>query len=158
MHAHEGKDRKIDSGRGLKAGNMIMRFGVSADIRLLSKFDSMIAEKGYANRSEAIRDLIRVQLVEFDWSKDKKDMVGTITLVYNHEVREVTEKLTELQHHNHANIISSLHVHLDGHNCLEVLVVKGTSEKIKAISDKLTGTKGVKHGKLSMSTTGKELY
>ena len=141
----------------MKTSNTI-RFGISADSRLLNKFDGMIAEKGYANRSEAVRDLIRNQLVEFAWSKKKDEMVGTITIVYGHEFKELIERLTEIQHHNHTNIISSMHVHLDGHNCVEVLVVKGTSEKIKAISDKLTGTKGVKHGKLTMSTTGKELY
>ena len=141
----------------LKTGKTT-RFGISADSRLLEKFDALIVEKGYANRSEAIRDLIRIQLVEFDWSKNKKEMIGTITLVYDHEFKELTEKLTELQHHNHANVISSLHVHLDGHNCLEALVVKGKCDKIKAISDRLIGTKGVKHGKLTMSTTGKGLY
>jgi CopG family nickel-responsive transcriptional regulator len=158
MEKHTAKGKQTDSGRRLKTGSTMVRFGVSADARLLARFDGMIVEKGYANRSEAIRDLIRNQLVEFDWSKNKEEMVGTITLVYNHEFRELTEKLTELQHYNHANIISVLHIHLDGHNCLEVLVVKGKCDKIKIISDRLIGTKGVKHGKLTMSTTGKELY
>lgn len=141
----------------LKTGNTI-RFGISADARLLEKFDGMIFEKGYVNRSEAIRDLIRSQLVEYDWSKEKDEMVGTICLVYNYNFGALTEKLTEIQHANHDHIISSLNVRLDGHNCLEVLVVKGKCELIKAISDKMTGTKGVKHGKLVMTTTGKELY
>ncbi len=142
---------------GIKTG-MTIRFGISADARLLENFDGLIAEKGYANRSEAIRDLIRDQLVEFAWTKNNEDMVGTITIVYNHELKELTEKLIEIQHHNRAHVISSMHVHLDGHNCLEVLVVKGKGEEIKSISDRLIGTKGVKHGKLTMSTTGKELY
>lgn len=142
---------------GVKTG-ITVRFGVSADTRLIEKFDELIMEKGYVNRSEAIRDLIRDQLVEFAWTKNSSDMVGTITIVYGHEFKELTEKLTELQHQYHNCIISSLHVHLDGHNCLEVLVVKGSGEKIKRISDRLIGTRGVKHGKLTMSTTGKELY
>lgn len=136
----------------------LIRFGVSADARLLEKFDEMIAEKCYANRSEAIRDLIRDQLVEFAWTKSQEEVVGTLTLVYNHESRDLSDKLTRLQHHHHSAIISTLHVHLDEHNCLEVLVMRGESKIIKSLADKLIGTKGVKHGKLTMSTTGKELY
>ena len=142
---------------GIKTDNFI-RFGISADARLLENFDGLIAAKGYANRSEAIRDLIRDQLVELAWTKNNDIMVGTITIVYNHESKELTKRLAGLQHQNHANIISSLHVHLDEHNCLEVLVVKGKSVKIKSISDRLIGTKGVKHGKLTMSTNGRGLY
>ena len=138
--------------------NKAIRFGVSADGRLLEKFDEMIAEKSYANRSEAIRDLIRDQLVEFAWTQRNEEVVGTLTLVYNHESQELADKLTKLQHHHHSSIISTLHVHLDQHNCLEVLVMKGKSKELKNLSDRLIGTKGVKHGKLTMSTTGKELY
>jgi CopG family transcriptional regulator, nickel-responsive regulator len=139
------------------AGKLI-RFGVSADVRLLEKFDEMIAERSYANRSEAIRDLIRDQLVEHAWTSSTAEVVGTLTLVYNHESSELTERLTKLQHDHHSAIISTVHVHLDAHNCLEVLVLKGQSNVIKPLADKLIGTKGVKHGKLTMSTTGKELY
>lgn len=138
-------------------GNAI-RFGVSADARLLEKFDEMIAEKCYANRSEAIRDLIRDELVEFAWTTSDEEVVGTLTLVYNHESTDLAEKLTKLQHDHHSSIISTLHVHLDEHNCLEVLVMKGESKGITRLADRLIGTKGVKHGKLTMSTTGKELY
>ncbi|MFH2059851.1 MAG: nickel-responsive transcriptional regulator NikR [Pseudomonadota bacterium] len=134
------------------------RFGISADIRLLEQFDKMISEKGYANRSEAVRDIIRNQLVEHSWTKKNDNVVGTITLVYNHESKELTEKLTEIQHQNYLNVISSIHVHLDNHNCLETLILKGKSQTIKGISDKLIGAKGVKHGKLVMSTTGRKLF
>ncbi len=140
------------------ASGKIMRFGISADARLIEKFDGMIVEKSYANRSEAIRDLIRDQLVEFAWTKKNEDVIGTITLVYNHELKELTEKLTELEHQNHTNIISSIHVHLDDHNCLEVLIVRGKSPEVQSISYKLIGTRGVKHGKLTMTTSGAELY
>lgn len=142
---------------GIRTGRTV-RFGVSADSRLLEKFDGMILEKSYATRSEAIRDLIRDRLVEYAWTKNNDDVVGTITFVYNHESKELTEKLTEIQHRHHGIIISALHVHLDDHNCLEVLVVRGKSQTVKEISDLLIGAKGVKHGKLTMSTTGKELY
>ncbi len=146
-----------EASENTETGTMI-RFGVSADARLLKRFDVMIGEKGYTTRSEAIRDLIRDQLVEFAWTQENKDVVGTLTLVYNHEYSDLTEKLTELQHQHHTSIISTLHVHLDVHNCLEVLVLRGKSKTLKCLADKLIGTKGVKHGKLTMSTTGKELY
>jgi CopG family nickel-responsive transcriptional regulator len=142
----------------LSAHGKMMRFGISADARLIEKFDGMIVEKSYANRSEAIRDLIRDQLVEFAWTKINEDVIGTITLVYNHESKELAEKLTELEHQNHTNIISSVHVHLDDRSCLEVLIVRGKSPEIKDISYKLIGTRGVKHGKLTMTTSGAELY
>ena len=136
----------------------LVRFGISMDSRLLNRFDQMIADKGYSNRSEAIRDLIRDQLVDATWKEEKKEVLGTITLVYNHEIRELNDKLIDLQHQFHDRIISSLHVHLDKHNCLEVLIVKGKGRDIKHVADKLIGIKGVKHGKLLTTTTGKEIF
>jgi len=133
------------------------RFGVSMDAQLLENFDKLISLKNYMNRSEAIRDLIRASLVETKAANDEEDMVGTVTLVYDHHVRDLSEKLTELQHGHSDRIISTLHVHLDAHNCLEVLVVKGKSKDVKKIADELIGVKGVKHGKLVMTTTGEEL-
>src|SRR4030042_2357352 len=155
------KDRNNSKKRrssALSTLGKMMRFGISADARLIEKFDGMIVEKSYANRSEAIRDLIRDQLVEFAWTKINEDVIGTITLVYNHESKELAEKLAELEHQNHTNIISSFNVHLDDHSCLEVLIVRGKSPEIKDISYKLIGTKGEKHGKLPMTTSGAELY
>lgn len=136
----------------------LVRFGISMDNRLLKKFDQMIAQKGYSNRSEAIRDLIRDELVDATWKEEKKDVVGTITLVYDHEIRELSDRLIDVQHQFHTRIISSLHVHLDPHNCLEVLIVKGRGRDVKHIAEKLIGIKGVKHGKLLTTTTGKELF
>jgi CopG family nickel-responsive transcriptional regulator len=135
----------------------LVRFGVSLDHTLLDVFDKAIARKKYTNRSEALRDLIRDNLVGQEWSDDKKT-VGTITFVYNHHVRDLTEKLTDLQHRYHRLVLSGMHVHLDHDNCLEVLVVKGKGSEIKKISDALISTKGVKHGKLTMTTTGKGLW
>lgn len=135
----------------------IIRFGVAMDKVLLEKFDRLLTGKGYKNRSEAIRDLVRNNLVEEEWKTVNKETVGTVTIVYTHTVRELSDILTELQHHYHSEIISCMHVHLDAHNCLEVLAVKGKAEKIKKIAGRLISTKGVKHGKLVMTTTGKDI-
>ncbi len=134
-----------------------VRFGVSIDSKLLKQFDKYITEQNYANRSEAIRDLIRNNLVEKEWKVGTGEAVGTITIVYNHHKRELTDTLTSIQHKYHAAMVSTLHVHLDSHNCLEVLVVKGKAREIKIIADRLIGTKGVKHGKLTTATLGKNL-
>lgn len=135
----------------------ITRFGVSIESQLIKKFDALLARKGYATRSEAIRDMIRDTLVEQEWESGRHETVGTITIVYNHHTRELEHALTDMQHKSFHHIVSTLHVHLDAHNCLEVLVVKGRSHDIQSIADRLIGTKGVKHGKLTMTTTGKEL-
>ncbi len=135
----------------------IVRFGVSIAGSLLKDFDRLISQKGYRNRSEAIRDLIRDHLVKAEWSAGTQETVGTITLVYDHHTRELSRELTEFQHYYYKKIISTLHIHLDEHNCLEVLVVRGKGEELRKISDRLTGTRGVKHGTLSLTTTGKNL-
>ncbi len=135
----------------------LTRFGVSIDGQLIKQFDALIGKKGYTTRSEAIRDMIRDSLVEQEWGAENRETVGTITIVYNHHTRELEHALTDMQHQSFHQIISSLHVHLDAHNCLEVLVVKGRSHELKKIADRLIGTRGVKHGKLTMTTTGKEL-
>ncbi len=134
----------------------VVRFGVSMDARLLKQFDKYNSQKGYANRSEAIRDLIRSNLVEEEWEVGKGETVGTITIIYNHHKRELTDTLTNIQHKYHASMISTMHVHLDSHNCLEVLVVKGKAREIKIVADRLIGTKGVIHGKLTTTTLGKD--
>jgi len=134
-----------------------VRFGISLDEKLLSSFDQLIEDKSYMNRSEAIRDLIRAALVEERSSAEDAESVGTVTLVYNHHVRDLSDKLTEHQHSHHDQIISALHVHLDAHNCLEVLVVRGKVKDIRQIANELIGVKGVKHGKLVMTTTGQDL-
>ena len=135
----------------------LQRFGVSVDAALLEQFDKMITSKGYTNRSEAIRDLMRDFLIEEEWRDGTGIAVGTVTLVYNHHQREMADKLTDLQHQYHEQIVSVLHVHLDAHNCLEVLVVKGEKNMIQTIADRLVSTKGVKHCKLVMTTRGENL-
>lgn len=133
-----------------------VRFGVSLDHHLLEDFDKWISKKNYVNRSEAIRDLIRDHLVEQEWDENK-ETVGTISIVYTHDVRELADTLTDLQHQYHWMIKSGMHVHLDEHNCLEVLVVKGKSSEVRKVADRLIGIRGVKHGKLTATTTGKEI-
>lgn len=135
----------------------VIRFGISLENTLLKRFDSLIKKKAYASRSEAIRNLIRDNLVMEEWESVTTETVGTITIVYSHDTRELTDTLTDLQHHYFDSIISSMHIHLDEHNCLEVIVVKGRAKDIKVIADRLIGTKGVKHGKLSVTTMGKHL-
>ncbi len=134
-----------------------VRFGISLDEQLLQNFDQLIEQKHYINRSEAIRDLIRASLVEERLGSEDQQAVGTVTLVYNHHVRDLSDKLTEHQHSHHSEIISALHIHLDPHNCLEVLVIRSTVSKIKQIAHELISVKGVKHGKLVMTTTGDDL-
>ncbi|GIW54846.1 MAG: putative nickel-responsive regulator [Nitrospiraceae bacterium] len=134
----------------------LVRFGVSLDHHLLDDFDRLIQRRKYTNRSEALRDLIRDHLVGQEWDEDK-ETVGTITFVYDHHVRDLTRKLTDIQHRYQKLILSGMHVHLDHDHCLEVLVVKGKGSEIKKVSDALVSVKGVKHGKLTMTTTGKGL-
>jgi CopG family nickel-responsive transcriptional regulator len=135
----------------------LLRFGVAIPADLLEQFERLIAQKGYSNRSEAIRDLIRDQLVAEAIEHDHGEMIGTVTVVYNHHIRELAARLTAFQHEHYGEVIATLHVHLDADNCLEVLVVRGTSEAIQRIADQLIGTKGVAHGKLTMTSAHPEL-
>jgi len=135
----------------------LSRIGVAIESDLLKKFDALIERRGYTNRSEAFRDLIRDELVEKAWEAPDKPVVGTVTIVYDHHVRLLSEKLTDLQHDYHPYILSTLHVHLDHDHCLEVLVVKGKAGAVKKIADALISTKGVKHGRLTITSSGAEL-
>src|SRR5580700_223069 len=135
----------------------LSRIGVAIDSKLLKKFDHLIGTRGYTNRSEAFRDLIRDMLVQQTWERPDSNVVGTVTLVYDHHVRLLNEKLTDLQHSHFHHILSTMHVHLDHDNCLEVLVVKGKAGAVKKLADALLSTKGVKHGRLTITSTGAEL-
>jgi CopG family nickel-responsive transcriptional regulator len=135
----------------------LSRIGVAIDSDLLEKFDRLIGERGYTNRSEAFRDMIRDALVQQEWERPNSLVVGTVTLVYNHHVRLLSEKLTDMQHDYHQHILSTLHVHLDHDNCLEVVVVRGQAATVKRIADALISTKGVKHGRLTITSTGAAL-
>jgi CopG family nickel-responsive transcriptional regulator len=133
------------------------RFGVSIDEELLTQFDALIAGRGYPSRSEALRDLVRQELVRAEWADPAAEVVGTLTVVYEHHEHDLSGTLTDLQHAHHNAIICSTHVHLDAHNCLEVIVLRGPSAQVKTIADTLLSTRGVKHGQLVCTTTGKDV-
>lgn len=135
----------------------VARFSISLPADLLRQLDGMVERKGYDNRSLAMADMIRDHLVEERQKFGNEEIAGTITLVYDHHKQHVQAALTDIQHDHHAAIISTLHVHLDHNNCLEVLVVRGMAAEIKKIADELIGAKGVKHGKLTVTSTGKDL-
>lgn len=135
----------------------VSRFSVSLPAPLLEQLDEMATEKGYDNRSLAIADMIRDKLVEHHQRLGDEQIAGTITLVYDHHKQNVQATLTDIQHDHHEIIISTIHVHLDHHNCLEVLVVRGKAGLVKKIADELIAAKGVKHGKLTVTTTGAEM-
>ena len=134
--------------------NNVIRFGVSIDEKLLKRFDNLISDKGYMNRSEAIRDLIRDFLVSEEISEPDTEAIGTLTIIYSHDVREISDRLNEVQHSYYGNIISTVHLHLDSHNCLEVLLLKGKTGIVRAIADQLLSIKNVRHGKLTITTSG----
>ena len=135
----------------------VVRFSVSLPGQLMQQLDDMVEEKGYTNRSLAIADMIRDHLVEHRQQAQRGEIAGTITLVYDHHKHGLQEALTNVQHHHHHSIISTLHAHLDHDNCLEVLVVRGRADEIKKMADLLIAAKGVKHGKRTITTTGKDL-
>ncbi len=133
------------------------RFGVSLDENLLASFDELCERNGYSNRSEAIRDLIRKSLVEDGWNNEESQGAGTLTLVYDHHQSDISKRLMAIQHDDHDCIIATLHVHLDHHNCLEVLVLKSEMQRVRDLANKLISTRGVKHGAFSLTTTGQDL-
>ncbi len=134
----------------------LVRFGVSLEKTLLDRFDVLIREKQYTNRSEALRDLIRRELVHREW-QEGKDVAGAITLIYDHHKRDVMSKVTDTQHAFQEVIISTQHIHLDHHNCLEIVAARGKAEEVQKLADALRSIKGVRHATLSMSSTGREI-
>ncbi len=133
---------------------MIKRFGVSLEDDLLLAFDTLVSERGYANRSEAIRDLIRRALVDREWISDDSETAAAVVLVYDHHRRDLSAKLMDLQHRSLGAIIATMHAHLDHDNCLEVVLLRGKAKELKKLGDQLISSKGVKHGRLVGTTTG----
>ena len=129
----------------------LVRFGVAMERPLLEAFDAQIARRGYENRSEALRDLVRADLARDAWERGE-ETVATISLVYDHHVRELTERLNAIQHDFEGRIVSALHVHLDHDHCLEVIVARGPARDLRALADRLIGTKGVLSGELSATS------
>jgi len=136
---------------------MLKRFSVSLKENLLADFDRFIRRCRYGNRSEAVRDLIRKALVQHEWEADK-NVIGVITLVYDHHQHQLQEMITQLQHDFHNQITSTTHVHMDHDNCLEVIIVRGKAVEVRELSERLIALKGVKNGNLAMSSTGKNLH
>ena len=131
--------------------SQLARIGVAIDADLLASFDGLIEKQGYENRSEAFRDLIRDRLVRAESEEPNKEVVGTLTLVYDHHQRNLTERITNLQHDHHGVVVSTLHVHLDHHNCLEVLILRGKSKVVRQLADLLVSIKGIQHGQLAVT-------
>ena len=136
---------------------MLKRFSVSLEEDLLEKFDVSISSHRYSNRSEAIRDLIRRELVNEEWEQDS-EVVGVVTLVYNHHQSQLQERITDLQHHYYRLITSTTHVHMEHHNCLEVTIVKGRASMVRELAEGLIALRGVKNGNLTMTSTGGHLH
>jgi CopG family nickel-responsive transcriptional regulator len=135
----------------------LVRFGVSLDKYLLSRFDELIQAQNYTNRSEAIRDLIREKLVEEQW-KHGGMVAGAVTLIYDHHQRDLLSRITDIQHDYQKMIISTQHIHLDHNHCLEVIAVRGVAQNVLKLAYSLRSIKGVRHGTLSMSSTGREIW
>ena len=133
------------------------RFSVTVPRELAAAFDRRNKRKGYGNRSEAIRDLIRDALVKEEWANPRTQVAATMTLVYDHHTRALTDKITEVQHDSGELIVSALHVHLDHDNCLEVIVMRGAAREVQALADTLSSIRGVKHAQLTLATEGKSL-
>ncbi|MGO9481319.1 MAG: nickel-responsive transcriptional regulator NikR [Candidatus Kryptoniota bacterium] len=136
--------------------NNLIRFGVSMEGDLLNKFDKMIDRKGYTNRSEAIRDFVREKIIDDGIHDPASSAFGSLSFVYDHHVRDLEARLTDFQHGHFKSIISTSHVHIDHDNCFEVIILKDKAGTISEISEKILSYKGVKHGKLSLTLTGKE--
>jgi CopG family transcriptional regulator, nickel-responsive regulator len=137
----------------------VARFTISVPPELLATFDEVCASKGYVSRSEAVRDALRDYLVAHDWSNGEApgEVVGTVTLVYDQDVRRLTDELRERQHRYQQQVLSAMHVHLDAASCLEVIVVKGDRQQVAALADELISLRGVKHGRLVCTTAGSAL-
>ena len=136
--------------------SFLVRTGISLDSELLARFDRVVAQKGYGSRSEAIRDLVREQAVATEVAQNRV-IVGTLTLVYDHHQPKLSERLIEAQHDYQGKVLATTHVHLDHRNCLEVIIVKGRGSEVQQLADQLLSLRGVKHGKLVITTTGKRL-
>ncbi len=138
--------------------NELVRFSVAMPEDLLVEFDKLVARRGLAkNRSEVVRDLARDAIIAAECEEPDVMVVGTLTIAFNHHASDLQERLDRIQHDHFGHVISSMHVHLDEHNCLEVIVLKGTGDEVRKIADRILGTKGVKHGKLVLTTTGDHL-
>jgi CopG family nickel-responsive transcriptional regulator len=133
------------------------RYTITIQEDLLERFDESIRKKGYKNRSEAFRDLVRDSLVEEEWAEETQKVAATVTLVYNHHIPELSHKLTDLQHHHGKIVQAATHIHLDDENCLEVIILRGICKQVRHLAEKLISVRGVKHGKIVHTTEGDKI-
>jgi CopG family transcriptional regulator, nickel-responsive regulator len=136
---------------------MLERFSISLEKNLLDKFDKYISKRKYTNRSEAIRDLIREVFVKEEWETDK-EVFGLISFIYDHHQPNIQEKITEIQHDFYKNVVSATHVHIDHHNCLEVVIVSGMANKVRELHESIKALRGVKNANMTMGTKGTDLH
>jgi len=136
---------------------MLERFSISIDDKLLTSFDRFIEKKKYQNRSEAIRDLIRKSLIQQEW-KANQNVVGVITIVFNHHQRQLQDKMTGMQHEHHHVVVSATHIHLGKHDCLEVIIARGNASRVQRLAESLIAMRGVKDGSLTMTSAGEHLH
>ncbi|MDR3347708.1 MAG: nickel-responsive transcriptional regulator NikR [Helicobacteraceae bacterium] len=129
-----------------------IRFSVSLPKELLDTLDSQIISRGYASRSEFVRDLIREKITQDKWEESREEVIGNLTLVFNHHQRELSAKMIDIQHHSLAQILCSLHVHLDHHNCLESIILKGRADEIESIATAIGGLRGVLFAQLTRAS------
>ena len=142
----------------MKTPAPLSRFSLSMPADLARELDAMVKAKGYANRSQAVAELVRSRLVEHHAEAGDHEIAGTITLVYDHHQRNIQSLLTDIQHDHAAVLIATMHVHLDHHNCMEVLAVRGRADAVRQVADQLIAARGVKHGRLTVTTTGEHLH
>ena len=131
----------------------VERVGVSFEPKLLNKFDKLIKKKGYSNRSEAVRDLIRKEILESEIKEEEGEVIGTLTIIYDHEVGNITNELLHIQHHHHNEITFTTHIHVDDRTCLEIVVIRGLLSRVKNFSEHIKAIKGVRHGQLAIIKT-----
>jgi len=136
----------------------VERFSISMNRELLKTFDELTARKGYPNRSEAIRDLVRNALVEERWADANEKVAATVTIVYDHHTRELADRLADIQHHHGSLVVAATHIHLDNDNCLEVVILRGLSGRVRQLAELLIAQKGVKHGRAVYTTEGRDLW
>jgi len=137
----------------------LIRFGISIEDELLESFDGLSAERGYSNRSEAVRDLMRDALVQSRVAAepDKTEVIASLTLVYDHHARDLSDKMASIQHKHHGLVISVLHVHISQDDCMEVIAMQGNAREVRHLADALLNLKGVKHGKLFITLPAKAI-
>jgi len=137
--------------------SQLVRLSLSIEKPLFNQLEKLVKKSGYQNRSEFVRDMIRDRLVKGEWDKDE-EVLGTITLVYDHHQRRLAEKLVDLQHEHHASVLVTTHVHLSHHLCAEVILVRGRASLVRRLADAMHQQKGVLHAELSTASTGSDLH